>query len=365
MQTVLLAAIALPGVAGTGLLAFAVVPAALRRRREASEAQEPLQIVFEDAQREDAGARESGGTTPGDALERSDAAVPEQKKRARLFGFGGIAAIARRGAAPVATPANGLQENSDDRKVSENSAGVETHDLARQARSTKVAGERTSSDRVKSAVASAVADAAVISESRSDVDRLGTLSFSAGASIESQESEAQPSLQRFAESEAAAIAMRREQLDAARAADAERAAAEAEEQRAAEERERLTRAAEAEAAARGEAWTKQWYIRLDPDLVEPDERERMLMVSGLGLIRGADWVKKLLLLVLEQEQSERVRARAIGALARAGHVEDPVPFESAAERSDVEQSAVVQAIGSFARDRDWAKNLLERLMSAS
>jgi hypothetical protein len=116
---------------------------------------------------------------------------------------------------------------------------------------------------------------------------------------------------------------------------------------------------QAQAAARVEADERAslWYVRLDPDAVNAAEGDRLKMVGSLESVR-APWAGKLLVCALGQDDSERVRARALGALARGGHRASGAPFIEAASRSDVERWALVEALTPFADESEWIAGLL-------
>lgn len=116
------------------------------------------------------------------------------------------------------------------------------------------------------------------------------------------------------------------------------------------------------ARAAAEARLATWWVRLDPDLSDPQESDRMRLAGSLESVR-APWAARLITVALEQEQSERVRARLLGALARS-HRTDPQPFELALKRSQIERYAIIEALTPFMGDAEWIADIVQRAKSS-
>lgn len=209
----------------------------------------------------------------------------------------------------------------------------------------------------------------------------GTTSVDARGVIHEQPAEPEFPVQRFAENDRVqdvVYASERERMEAEHRIEMERLASEqeafdAEHRRLQEARETKHRRVmeileararlrtdalqvEAQARATVEAHLAKWWVRLDPDLVNPLEGERIRLAGSLESIR-APWAAKLICLALEQDESERVRARLLGAYAR-GYRTEAAPFEAAVSRSQVERFAVLEALTPFAEEASWIAAVL-------
>lgn len=215
----------------------------------------------------------------------------------------------------------------------------------------------------------------------------GTTTVDARGVIHEQPAEAEFPVERFAENDRVqdvVYASDRERMEAEHRIEMERLAAEreafdAEHRRTQEAKEskhrrgmeilvaraRLraeTLQTEAQARATVQAHITKWWVRLDPDLQNPPEGERIRLAGSLEALR-APWVAKLLCLALEQDESERVRARLLGAYAR-GYRTEPAPFEAAVSRSQIERFAVLEALTPFAEEASWIADVLARAGAA-
>lgn len=209
----------------------------------------------------------------------------------------------------------------------------------------------------------------------------GTTTVDARGVIHEQPAEPEFPVQRFAENDRVqdvVYASERERMEAEHRIEMERLASEqeafdAEHRRLQEARETKHRRVmeileararlrtdalqvEAQARATVEAHLAKWWVRLDPDLVNPLEGERIRLAGSLESIR-APWAAKLICLALEQDESERVRARLLGAYAR-GYRTEAAPFEAAVSRSQVERFAVLEALTPFAEEASWIAAVL-------
>lgn len=140
-------------------------------------------------------------------------------------------------------------------------------------------------------------------------------------------------------------------FEAARAAAAAREA----ELRAEDERRELEARKEAILALEREREANRgWWVQLDEEA--RSESERMALVSSLGLVR-MPWAHRLVLRALREDESIRVRARAIGALARGGWLDDPEPFNEIFAQNDRVLNLAVREALTPHQDRLWVRNL--------
>ena len=138
---------------------------------------------------------------------------------------------------------------------------------------------------------------------------------------------------------------------------AARAAAIAEEARLREEDERRDIEARATALAEAERQKKAeqgWWVQLDPEAAT--EAERMALVSSLVGVK-MEWARRVLSRAMREDESKRVRARAIGAMARAGFLDDPTPFDEIMKENDRILNVALREALTPHQDRLWVRNL--------
>lgn len=162
----------------------------------------------------------------------------------------------------------------------------------------------------------------------------------------------------------AAISERDAELERSRAAaeEAERRR-EAEVAALARQREIENIAIAEEARARSEARARKWYARLDLDLDAPTIEERMVLATSLGSVR-ASWAGKLLRDAFVQEEDARIRARVIGALVSADHLDVVDPFREAVATGGLERAAVFETLMPRQHEAAWISELLAPLLVA-
>jgi len=118
-----------------------------------------------------------------------------------------------------------------------------------------------------------------------------------------------------------------------------------------------------EARVRSEARARKWYARIDLDLEAPSVEERMAIASSLGSVR-APWGGKLLRAAFAQEEDARIRARVIGALVSADHLDVIDPFREAFAKGGLERAAVFETLMPRQHDAPWISELLAPLLVA-
>jgi len=118
-----------------------------------------------------------------------------------------------------------------------------------------------------------------------------------------------------------------------------------------------------EARVRSEARASKWYARLDLDLEVPTIEERMAMATSLGSVR-APWAGKLLRQAFDQEADARIRARVIGALVSADHLDVVDPFREAVANGGLERVAVLETLMPREHEAPWIGELLAPLLVA-
>lgn len=139
-------------------------------------------------------------------------------------------------------------------------------------------------------------------------------------------------------------------FEAARAAAAERET----ELKAEDERREAEARKEAFLALERERENRGWWLQIDEDATS--ESDRMALVGSLGLVR-MPWAHKLILRALREDESTRVRARAIGALVRGGWLDDPQPFDEVFAQNDRILNLAAREALMPHQDRLWVRNL--------
>ncbi len=116
-------------------------------------------------------------------------------------------------------------------------------------------------------------------------------------------------------------------------------------------------AIEQETRSRADARNRRWFMRLDLDLEAPTRNERMALASSLGVVSHG-WAEKMLCEVFDTEEDAHVRARVVGALVSAGHLDHQPIFQRAIDNDGIERVATIESLYPRKSERDWIPSML-------